>query len=90
MLRCPQKRVNSNSNGVVLVGLALIRDWASHDADSVEIVVEGSDSEDDKESIENKVAAVTGALAPFILPMISSLGGISDGDVFVGSLGDDD
>lgn len=76
--------------GVVLVGLALIRDWASHDADSVEIVVEGSDTEDDKESIENKVAAVTGALAPFILPMISSLGGISDGDVFVGSLGDDD
>lgn len=76
--------------GVVLIGLALIRDWASRDGDSADIIVESGQDESDKETIEERVASVTTALAPFILPMISSLGGMSLDDVSGGHLGDDD
>jgi len=76
--------------GVVLIGLALIRDWASRNGDSVDLIVESGQDESDKETIEERVASVTTALAPFILPMISSLGGMSFEDVSGGQLGDDD
>ena len=76
--------------GIVLIGLALIREWATSNGESAEIVVETAPEESEKETIEDRVAAVTAALAPFILPMIASLGGMSDSDVSVGHLGDDD
>lgn len=76
--------------GTVLIGLALIRDWASRENDSTDIIVESRQDEPERESIEQRVAAVTAALAPFILPMISSLGAMSLGDVSGGHVGDDE
>ena len=55
--------------GSVLVGLAVVKD-----ALSTKDAAKASEAEDD-ESVESKVAKVTRAVAPFLLPMIHALAG---------------
>ena len=61
-------------HGLVLVGLAMIQDDMSTRPDE--------DAEDNEESgrasVERKVAQVTRALAPVLLPMIDALGSVED------------
>lgn len=64
----------------VLVGLGLLND-ARRDRE---------DGTGPTESAEDRVAATTRALAPFLLPMIDFLGSLSPDDVSAGAVGDDD
>jgi hypothetical protein len=77
--------------GNVLIALALIR---QHAEQQKRRRLEGGrrQEEDDGEAtIEEQVALTTTALGPFILPMIESLGSLSDVDQEVASyVGDDD
>jgi hypothetical protein len=53
--------------GMVLIGLALLKEFENN---------EKKRSEGEKEDIYKKISAITQAISPFLLPMISSLGEI--------------
>ena len=77
--------------GVVLIGLALIKDRTQkgqgNNAREGDEIVE----EDERESIEKQVERVTSALSAFVLPMIRSLGALGEDDISsLGRVGDDD
>lgn len=73
--------------GNVLVGLALIHDHHSHPDGNGR----SYNDDDGEEPIDSKVARVTRALGPFLVPMIDYLGALSSDDVAsVGEVGDND
>jgi len=56
--------------GMVLIGMALLHDDATRETQP--------EGEDEQRNVEDEVASVTTALAPFLLPMIESLGSVGD------------
>lgn len=70
--------------GHVLVGLALI-----HDHKQMQKNQSNGDSED-VETIEDKVVRVTRAVSPFLIPMITYLGGLTEADMAGGARAGDD
>ncbi len=67
--------------GNVLVGLAVLHDYR-HTTNG---------GEEDRETPQDRVAATTRALAPFLLPMIEYLGALSPDEVAgLGSIADED
>lgn len=61
---------------MVLVGMALLHD---------DVTREQPEANDERRNVEDEVATVTTALAPFLLPMIESLGGLVDEEPLVTS-----
>ena len=72
--------------GNVLIGLALIHDRQSHSGR------EGASTDNgDVQTVALTVERTTRAMAPFLVPMIDSLGSLSDGDLpSLGQVGDDE
>lgn len=71
----------------VLVGLALIHAWKQRQKDRNDLA--GAD--DAGETLPDRVERTTRALAPFLIPMIDQLGGLSEADaVALAQRGDDD
>jgi hypothetical protein len=63
--------------GMMLVGLALIHQQRTKRPGSGD----DSDTESPTEDVHGRVASVTKALSPFLLPMIDALGGIEEAEV---------
>lgn len=67
--------------GLVLIGLALLHD----DAQSKRVDDDNSDNEDENaDSIDKRVRHFTRAIAPVLLPMINSLGGLEIDEAVAG------
>jgi len=62
---------------MVLVGMALLHDDATRQQQAEE--------NGEQRNVEDEVAAVTTALAPFLLPMIESLGSLTEEEPLVTS-----
>lgn len=68
--------------GNVLIGLSLIKDYTDH---------RRNNNEENERSINDTVFETTRAIAPFLLPMINSLGALSDEDMMaLGEIGDEE
>lgn len=78
--------------GNVLIGLALLRDSRAKADNSESDLDEGSlESNNSEQSVYTSIEKTSKALAPFLIPMIDSLGGLSDSDVAsLGEIGDQD
>lgn len=73
--------------GMVLTGLALIHQHEKKDTANENGEVSSQD--DNSETIDTQVEDVTRALAPFIIPMIESLGAIEISDDYTDETGDE-
>ncbi len=63
--------------GVVLIAMALIHDEKQHKA-ALRKPSDSLEKEDDEGTIENRVALLTRAIAPVLIPMIQSLGDLAE------------
>jgi hypothetical protein len=68
--------------GMMLTGLALIY---QDNLDRKQSAVQQDDDANQKQSIEQRIADVTRAFAPFLLPMIDALGALDEEKVAAGS-----
>lgn len=74
--------------GNVLLGLALIRD--SEEQRNPDNPNEAEIDSDEKDNVYDRIAATSRAVAPFLVPMIDSLGALTDEDVASsGEIGDE-
>jgi len=77
--------------GLVLIGMALIQANAS--AEKVKTDDESRDQEGDVEelTLEERVFRISSAIAPVLLPLVESLGSLTEEQIAVGSqVGDDE
>ena len=64
--------------GMMLIGLALIHQQKTERANTSE---GNGDTSNQGEDLQTRVARVTKALSPFLLPMIDALGGLEEAEV---------
>lgn len=69
--------------GIVLIGLALIHDEQQR---KKEVQREAIDSEDEENTLSDRASAFTRAIAPVILPMIHSLGDLTEDELDISDL----
>ena len=68
--------------GIVLIGLALIRDYEHNDNNTSEgLVFSVSDKDNDNNTIEERVSSVSEAISMMLLPIIKSLGNLEEVNV---------
>ena len=77
--------------GNVLLGLALLRDYEERKRRRPDNPNEGEMDDDGEDKVYDRIAVTSRAVAPFLVPMIDSLGALTDEDVAsFGEIGDQD
>lgn len=75
--------------GLVLIGLALIQEDVKRERSTIKDDSKSNDDED-KITIEDQVFITSAAIAPVLLPLIESLGGLTEEEIAKGSQRGDD